>query len=73
MNYKSNTMGATCGTGIAYPSTVSDFTPVFSGVRVTGFFVLCVVFCRSLYVRFLFVCSFSFDQCIVSPSSICDF
>jgi hypothetical protein len=31
---ESNTTGATCGAGAAYPSGVLKFTPVFSGVRV---------------------------------------
>ena len=37
--------------------------PVFSGVRVTGPLVFCVVFCRKLSF-----CLFSFGDCIVCPS-----
>jgi hypothetical protein len=37
-------MGATSGTGTAYPSGAPEFTPVFSGVRVTRSLVLCVCF-----------------------------
>ena len=43
---KSNTTGFTCGAGTTYPSEVSEFTPVFRSV------VLCVMFCRSLFVVF---------------------
>jgi hypothetical protein len=32
--------------------------PVFNGVRVAKFFLLCVLFCRSLFVLF------SFDHCV---------
>jgi hypothetical protein len=39
-----NTTGATSGAGTAYHSGAHEFTPVFSGVRVTRSFVLCV--CR---------------------------
>ena len=38
--------------------------PLFSGVRVNRSLVLCVLFCRSLFV----VCSFSFGHCVVCPS-----
>ena len=41
--------------------------PVFSGVRVIRSLVLCVIFCRSLFVLF------SFRHCIVCPSSIYGF
>ena len=43
----------TCEAGTANPSGTHEFTLVFSGVRVTRFLVLCVVFCRSLFF-FLF-------------------
>jgi hypothetical protein len=35
-------MGVTSGAGTAYPYRASEFTPVFSGVRVTRSLVLCV-------------------------------
>jgi hypothetical protein len=50
---KSNTTGVTCGWGSPYPSGAPEFTPAFSGVRVTRSLVFCVVFCRSLFVLFL--------------------
>jgi hypothetical protein len=37
-------VGATSGAGTAYPSGAHEFTPCFSGVRVTRSFVLCVCF-----------------------------
>jgi hypothetical protein len=39
----------------AYPSRAPEFTQVFSEVRVTRSLVLCVLFCRSLFVLFLLV------------------
>jgi len=33
--YKDNTTGATYGAGIVYRSGTAEFTPVFSGLRVT--------------------------------------
>jgi hypothetical protein len=39
-----NTTGATSGAGTAYPSGAPEFTPVFSGVRVTRSLVSCVCF-----------------------------
>ena len=42
-------------TGTAYRSGAPEFTPVFSGVRVTPSLVLCVVLCRSLFVILLSV------------------
>jgi hypothetical protein len=41
---KINTTGATSGAGTAYPSGAQEFTPVFSGIRVTRSLVLCVCF-----------------------------
>jgi len=32
-----------------------EFTPVFSGVRVVRSLVLCIVFCRSLFVSVVFL------------------
>ena len=51
-----------------FPQNLSS-PPVFSGVRVTRSFVLCVMFCRSLFV----LCTFSFVHCVVCPSSIFGF
>jgi hypothetical protein len=47
-----NMMGVTSGAGTVYPSGETEFTPVFSWVRVT--LVLCVMFCRSLIVLLSF-------------------
>ena len=44
-------------------------SPVFSGVRVTRSLVLCVCFAD----RCLPFCPFSFDHCVVCPSSIYEF
>jgi hypothetical protein len=54
---KSNTTGATCGAGTACPSGAHEFTPVFREIRVAWSLVSCVMFCRSLFVPFLFVIS----------------
>jgi hypothetical protein len=43
-----------------------DFTPVFTGVRVTRSLVLCVGFVD----RCLSFCPFSFDHCVFGSSSI---
>jgi hypothetical protein len=43
------------GAGTAYPSGATEFTPVFSGVRVTRSLVLCVCFVD----RYLSFCPFS--------------
>ena len=40
--------------------------PIFSGVRVTRSLVLCVCFVD----RCLSFCTFSFDHCVVCPSSV---
>jgi hypothetical protein len=50
---KSNTTGATNGTGAAYPSGAPECTPCFIVVRAALSLVFCVVFCRSLFVLFL--------------------
>ena len=60
---KSNTMSVTCEAGITYPSGASEFTPVFSEVRVVRSLVLCVVFCRSLFVLLSF---FFWSLCCLS-------
>ena len=41
---KSNTTGATCGAGTAYPSRSLEFTHGFSAVRVARSLVFCVIF-----------------------------
>ena len=51
--YQSNTTDATSGSGTAtFPKHLNSL-PMFSGVRVTRFLVLCVMLCRSLFVLFL--------------------
>jgi hypothetical protein len=52
---KNNTTGTTYGVGTAYPSGTPEFTLVVSGVRVIGSLVLCVMFCRLLFVLYLFI------------------
>jgi len=50
------------GAGTAYPSRAPEFTPAFSGVRVTRSLVLCVCFvdrCLSYFFWPFFVCSLS--------------
>ena len=61
--------GATIGEWTAYPSKAPEFTPVFSGVLVTLFLVLCLCFVD----RYLSFCPFSFDHCVVCPSLINEF
>ena len=61
--------GATSGAGTAYPFEAPDFTPVFSGVRVTRSLVLCVCFVD----RCLSFCTFTFGHCDVCSSSIYGF
>ena len=55
---KSSTMGATCGAETANPCGAHDFTPAFSGVRVSRSSVFCIKFCRSLFVLFFCHCVF---------------
>ena len=64
-----NTTGATRGAGTAYPTAAPEFTPGFSGGRVTRPLVLYVCFVD----RCLSFCPFSFDHCVVCPSSIYGF
>ena len=45
--------GAISGSGTAYPSGAPEFTPGFSGVRVTQSSFMCM-FCRSLFVLLYF-------------------
>ena len=49
-----NTRGVTSGGGTNYPSGAPEFTPVFSGVRVTRFFCFLCMFSRSLFVLLQF-------------------
>jgi len=68
---KSNTMGATGGTGTAHPSEAHSFPPfIWGGVcRVAQSIIFCEMPCRSLFV-FLF---FSIGNCIVCTSVIYGF
>ena len=61
--------GATSGAGTAYPSGAPEFTPVFSGVRVTRSLVLYICFVD----RCLSFCTFSFGHCVICSSSIYGF
>ena len=56
-----NTTGVTSGAGTIYLSGAPEFTPGFSGVRVTRSIVLCVCFVD----RCLSFCTFSFGHNIV--------
>ena len=50
-----NTTGATSAAGTGYANVAPGSSPVFSGVRITrSSLVLSVMFCRSLFVPFLF-------------------
>jgi hypothetical protein len=62
--FTSNMTGVTSVARTVSRSEEGEFTPCFSGVRVTRSLVFCVVFCRLLFV----ILSFSFDHCIVCPS-----
>jgi len=64
-----NTTGVTSGVGNAYPCGAPEFTPVFSGVRVTRSLVLYVCFVD----RCLSFCTFSIGHCVVCSSSIYGF
>ena len=56
--------GATSGTVTAYPSGAPEFTPIFSGIRVTRSLVVCVCFVD----RCLSFCTFCFGHCVVCSS-----
>jgi len=56
--------GATSGAGTAYPSETHEFTPDFSGGRVTRSLVVCVFFVD----RCLPFCPFYFSVVFVCPS-----
>ena len=62
-------MGATSGAGTPYPPGAHEFTPGFSGVRVSQSLALCVCFVD----RCLSFCPFSFGHCVVCSSSIYGF
>ena len=51
-SFNSYMTGATCGAGNANPCEAHEFTPVFSGVRVSRSSVFFIMFCRSLLVLF---------------------
>jgi hypothetical protein len=61
----SNTTGATSGAATDCPTGAPGATPVYRGVRVTRSLVLCVLFCRSLFVLLYFffwpLCFFFFS------------
>jgi len=59
----------TSGAGTAYPSGAPEFTPIFSGVRVTRSLVLYVCFVDHC----LSFCTFSLGHCVVCFSSIYGF
>ena len=61
---KSNTTGETCGAGTDYPSVAPEITLIFSGVCVARSLIFYVMFCRSLFVLFIF------GHCIDCSSSI---
>ena len=59
-----NPLNQTCFVaGTAHPSSAPEFPLDFSGVRVTRSFVLCVLFCRSLFFLFSF---FFWSSCCLS-------
>ena len=67
---------ASSGAGTTYPSGSPQFTPVFSGVRVTQSLVLCVCFVD----RYLSFCTFFWPLCylfffdlliLIAPFGIC--
>jgi hypothetical protein len=51
-SFNSYMTGATCGAGNANPCEAHEFTPVFSGVRVSRSSVFFIMFCRYLLVLF---------------------
>ena len=54
LSVNSNTTGDTSGAGTAYSSGLSEFNQIVSGALVVQSLVFCIVFCRSLFVIFLF-------------------
>ena len=68
-NY-SNTKGATIGIGTAHLPKRPSSHSVFSAVLVTRSLVLCVMFCRTLFIvwSFFFWCCLSFDlRLLITP------
>ena len=64
--HKSLTNGAISGAGTAYPSKAPELDPVFSGIRVTRFLVLCECLFVLLYFFFKpLCCLFFFDLWIL--------
>jgi hypothetical protein len=59
-------MGTTSGERTVFPLATLEFIPDFSGARVTRSLVLCVCFAD----RCLSNIVFSFDRCVVCPSTI---
>jgi hypothetical protein len=55
------------GAGTAYPSGAHEFTPVFSGVRVTRSLVLCVCLVDCCLSFWPLYCLFFFDSDYPSP------
>jgi len=72
-NIITNITRLTCGTGTAYPSGAHEFSPGFSGFRVTQSLVLCVCFvdrCLSFCPCFFWplCCLFFFDiRILITP------
>ena len=64
---KSNTTDSRYRAGTTYPSGAPEVTPIYSGYRVARSLVICVVFCRTLFVLF------SFGHCVVCPFAFCSF
>jgi hypothetical protein len=54
LSFNSSTTGATRGAETANPCETHEFSPAFSGVRVSRSSVFFIMFCRSLFVLFLF-------------------
>ena len=62
----SNTTGVINRADPANPSGVHEFTPAFSGVRDAQPLIFSLVFCRSLFVRFLLAIVLSVLRCTTS-------
>ena len=61
-SFNSYMTSATCGAGNANPCEAHEFTPAFSGARVSRSSVFCIMFYRSLLVLF------RFGHCMVCPT-----
>jgi len=68
---KSNTTGATCGVGTAYPSGAPELIPGFSGVRVARSLVFSCILYHCLSVSFsfwpLYIISFFDLRLLITP------